>query len=209
LRIGRWGPAARKSHDPPGATRHRPRASEARFSGPPVGAPRRLEVASQRAIQRPRSDVGSSALRRPELSRHASNLPGSTYAAAEPALAATTRRLREALADLLACQLVSVAATEVAEREAYRYRLRVLHGAGDFFATVVLETGHKIVPRWAHLLSGDLPPVRLAPGILCEEDSATEQVRLFACRTLALDAHSKVKLLAIRGGEELRESLPA
>jgi len=140
---------------------------------------------------------------------HAAGIPAATYAEAEPVLIFVDRGLRKALQPLLACELVCVKTTEVGEREAYRYRLRSLHGANRFFATRTLETSQKLVTGWAHLLCGDFPILRLAPGIYCVEDEASEEVELFFCSSLAIDPNRKVSLRAVSGTNERREITPA
>ena len=116
--------------------------------------------------------------------------------------------LRQALDPLLAAELVSVHRTAVDEREACHYALRVLHGDNAFFRTRELETSARLTPDWGHLLREGHQPLRLAPGVFCHEDEATEEVRVYFSRTLALDPGQRVSLLALVGGAERKETLP-
>lgn len=116
--------------------------------------------------------------------------------------------LRQALEPLLAAELVSVHRTDVGERDAYRYALRVLHGGNPYFRTRELETSARLTPGWGHLLREGRDPLRLAPGVFCHEDAATEEVGVYFCRTLALDPGQRVSLLALVGGAERKETLP-
>ena len=81
-------------------------------------------------------------------------------------------------------------------------------GISRHFALRSVETSAKLVTRWAYLDVPGANPLRLAPGVFCQEDAETEEVRLFFARTLALDGGQKLRLLAIQGPRELKERLP-
>lgn len=139
---------------------------------------------------------------------HASIVPASVWHEADAMLVEIASALRQALAPLFAAEMVSVHRTTVREREASRYALRVLHGDGPYFRTRELETSALLTSRWAYLLREGHQPLRLAPGVFCLEDEATEAVSVYLCRTLALDPGQRVSLLALVGGAERKETLP-
>ena len=139
---------------------------------------------------------------------HGSNADEEWFSETESILERLGDDLREALAPLLDCELVSISKVRPGERENYIYELRVLHGTDTFFGRRSLETSVKLTPGWAHLVTPDGSFLRLTPGIAAFEDKANEQVRLFLARSLALDAGAWIKLQAILGGEQRNERLP-
>lgn len=139
---------------------------------------------------------------------HGSNLPESEWRSCEPLLVDVSARLRESLAPLLDADLACVRATAVGEREAYRYTLRVLRGGGPYFPARDIETAHKLTPRWAYLLRDAASPLRLAPGVFCQEDASTGAVQVFFARVIALDPEAPVKLRAVVGADDRTENLP-
>ena len=85
-------------------------------------------------------------------------------------------------------------------------------GAGDGDGVLTEHHVDSTQPR-PHNPSRDLDlpgigPLRLAPGIVCIEDRANEQVRLFTSRTLALDSGQQLSLQSVVGSEEIKERLP-
>ncbi|HRG96214.1 MAG TPA: hypothetical protein PLR99_08205 [Polyangiaceae bacterium] len=194
--------------------------------GPPISFGTWLELGRRLAALRPvgHGSVASAceaAFRDAELShglvkavqvrnkfQHGSNVPQAAYAAAEPDLTATGDALRLAMAPVLEGELVMVAATEVGEAATYRYRLRVLHGESVSFASRHLEANARMPPGWAHLMLEGEAPLRLAPGLFGVEDQVTEQVELYVCRTLALQAKQAVKLASLTGHADRKELLP-
>lgn len=142
------------------------------------------------------------------LFRHASNVSDNSWKEADLTLGKVYADLKRALVPLIDSELVCVHSTEVSHKHAYRYALRTLHGSDSFFPTRTLDTNDKLTTGWAYLLRPNTTPLRLAPGIFCEEDSATEQVKLFFSRSLALDAGQRISLLSVVGGTERKEALP-
>lgn len=141
-------------------------------------------------------------------SKHAGILPEGWYREAEPPIEAVEKELERALEPLLDLDLFSVSRTHPGDREAYRYDVRVLRGISRHFPLLPRETSAKLAPSWAYLDVPGESPLRLAPGVFCQEDAETEEVRLFFARTLALDGGQKLRLLAIQGPDEIKERLP-
>ncbi len=154
------------------------------------------------------SRVATIAVPRRNKLAHGSNADEEWFSETESILEHLGDDLREALAPLLDCELVSTSKVRPGERENYLYELRVLHGTDTFFRRRSLETSVKLTPGWAHLVTPDGSFLRLSPGIAAFEDKANEQVRLFLARSLALDAGAWIKLQAILGGEQRNERLP-
>lgn len=141
-------------------------------------------------------------------SKHAGILPEGWYREAEPPIEAVEKELERALGPLLDLDLFSVSRTHPGDREAYRYDVRVLHGISRHFPLQSRETSAKLVPSWAYLDVPGTSPLRLAPGVFCQEDAETEEVHLFFARTLALDSGQKLSLQAIQGPNETKQLLP-
>lgn len=140
--------------------------------------------------------------------KHGSNLPESSYREVEPELEAITRELLAAMHPLLELDPVCVDELEALPRGVFSCRFRVLRGQGSSFEVRQETLPWALIKGWAYLLIPERAPLRLAPGIWCEIDRATEEVNLFLCRSIALKEGEAVSIVSLRGQQHRKIRMP-
>ncbi len=139
--------------------------------------------------------------------RHGTNLPEPAYREVEPLLETATGALLEAARPLLDLDLIYAEELEALSKGSFRHRLRVLHGHGAAFEAREVVLNEALRKGWAYLLVPGYPALRLAPGVWCEPDQATEEISVYLCRSLALEEGQMVSVTSLRGQHQKKIKL--
>jgi hypothetical protein len=139
--------------------------------------------------------------------RHGTNLPEAAYREVEPLLETLTEALQQAARPLLDLDLVCLEDLEALSKDTFLHHLRVLQGHGSSFEVREVTLNEALRKGWAYLLVPGRPALRLAPGVWCEIDQATEEITVFLCRSLALEEGHTLSVTSLRGQHQKKITL--
>ncbi|MEP7122433.1 MAG: type I restriction endonuclease subunit R [Byssovorax sp.] len=129
----------------------------------------------------------------------------------EAPLHALWKRIKEALAPLSECELVSQSSIVDFNHEARTstYKVRMHQGPADLFPIEQREISGRIEKGWCYLLREGRSPLSLAPVVRCAVPPASGVHELFMARQLELAPGAKVDLLGVKSDNKIKVILPA
>ncbi|XXU74406.1 type I restriction endonuclease subunit R [Sorangium sp. So ce1151] len=128
----------------------------------------------------------------------------------EAPLHALWKRIKEALAPLSECELVSqVSILDVdLEKGTITCNVRVHQGSADLFPIARREVAGKLEKSWCYLLRTGKPPLPLTPLVMCTVPEGSGMHEVFMARVLDVSPGAKVELLGVKSKHKVKMAVP-
>ena len=128
----------------------------------------------------------------------------------EAPLHALWKRIKEELAPLSECELVSQSSIVDfdLEKQTSTYKVRLHQGPADLFPIAQREILGRLEKGWCYLLRAGRPPLSLAPVVRCAVPPASGVHELFMARLLEVTPGAKVELLGLKSENKMKVVLP-